>query len=188
MRENAPSILVDRSFNSFGTGNYVPRDAVSAADVLRCIKRGARHAPHAPGFPTRFSAILPVAQKKAALPPLIAHLYVTGGPPRMAKQGLGKKGIERFKTRRLNRPKVDAKKKKSGPPQPQKGGVSKPQPQTKKKDNVKQRKRPVHVGAFGGGGQGLPHAYKPTQTILLVGEGNFSFTRALVRADSAHSG
>lgn len=104
----------------------------------------------------------------------------------MAKKHMSKKGLERFKTRRLHKPKVDAKNKKGGPPlqQVQKGGVSKPQASSGK-NKTKQRKRPDKGGAFGGGGVGLPHGYEPHQKILLVGEGNFSFARALVSTPGA---
>lgn len=101
----------------------------------------------------------------------------------MAKQHLGKKGVERFKARRLNKPKVDAKKSKGGPPPVHRvegGGVNKPSQAGKKAGKV--RKRPTTGGAFGGGEGVLPHGYTPQQRILLVGEGNFSFARALVRA------
>lgn len=102
----------------------------------------------------------------------------------MAKQNLSKKGVERFEQRRLHKPKVDAKKKKGGPPLD--GGVAKPKSvsQVKKAKNLgKLRKKPASGGAYGGGGDILPHGYTPAQRILLVGEGNFSFARALVSTE-----
>jgi hypothetical protein len=94
----------------------------------------------------------------------------------MAKQNLSKKGVSRFLKKKTPK---NERTRKYGPQAPANG--VRPPPPRKSKQNAGDRRNHGVRKKKGGGGGGLPQGYTPQQRILLVGEGNLSMARALVR-------
>ncbi len=96
----------------------------------------------------------------------------------MAKQHLSKKGRERFNKKKP--PKGERKRKQphERPPNNGTGGVA-ARPLHKKKNAGAERRQ--RSSAKKKRAEGLPLGFSAAQRTLLVGEGNLSFARALVR-------
>ena len=105
----------------------------------------------------------------------------------MAKQHMSKKGRERFLKRKT--PKNERGHKRHGaapPPNPAGVGKKKGQQQQLKRHRRPGEPRRTHgarkkKGGAADGGAAMPQGYSLSQRILLVGEGNLSMARALLR-------
>jgi hypothetical protein len=95
----------------------------------------------------------------------------------MAKQNLSKKGVSRFLKKKVPK---NERTRKYGPQAPA-NGVRPPPPRKSKQHAGERRNHGVRKKKSGAGAGGLPQGYTPQQRILLVGEGNLSMARALVR-------
>ena len=93
----------------------------------------------------------------------------------MAKQNMSKKGKERFNKKKP--PKGEQKRRQT----PSYGGPAAPRLVVKKKKGEHRDRGERKKKGSRAGGEALPLGFSDSQSVLLVGEGNLSFARALLR-------